>query len=258
MPLKRYDPDTNMSRKVGAAASGGGGFSYLTALVCVLCIALTAAYHLTGRDGPRWGNFPAPVVWGGQYGALVTTTFLHGDIIHLLFNILMLQRFGDAVERALGHLEWSAFCIAAAFVASGVELALFGQTGIGMSGVVYALIGLCWGARRAVPAFQQVANTDTLRFALGWIVITAVLTELGYLRVANGAHVGGLVFGLALAGLFVDRNLPAARRALAGAALSAVVVLAVLSVTYLPWNAQWRVWKATRPAAESAPQAARF
>lgn len=250
MPIKRYDPNTNTSRALGTQTRGG--FSYLTALTCVLCIALTAAYHLTGRDGPRWGNFPAEVIWGGRYGALVTTTFLHGDIVHLLFNVLMLQRFGDAVERAFGHLEWAAFAIAAAFVASGVELAVFGQTGIGMSGVVYALIGLCWGARRAVPAFQQVASTDTLRFALGWIVITFVLTELGYLHVANGAHVGGLAFGLALAGLFVDKNLPAARRALAGFTLGAVVLLAVLSLTYLPWNAEWRAWKATRPADAAA------
>ncbi len=257
MPLKRYDPDTNSSRKVGGAqASGGGGFSYLTALACVLCIALTAGFWLTGRDGPRWGNFPAEVVWGGRYGALLTTTFLHGDILHLLFNVLMLQRFGDAVERALGHLEWAVFCIGAGFVASGVELAVFGQTGIGMSGVVYALFGLCWGARRTVPAFRTVASDDNVRLMLGWIVLTFVLTQMGFLHIANGAHVGGLVFGVTLAGLFVDRNLPAARRALAGAALGAVVVLAVFSVTYLPWNARWRAWKATRPTA--APQAARF
>lgn len=255
MPVKRYDPDTNSSRKVGGAQASGGGFSYLTALACVLCIALTAGYHLTGRDGPRWGNFPAEVVWGGRYGALLTTTFLHGDLLHLIFNVLMLQRFGDAVERALGHLEWAVFCIAAACIASGVELAVFGQTGIGMSGVVYALFGLCWGARRTVPAFRMVASDDNVRLMLGWIVITFALTQLGFLHIANGAHVGGLVFGLALAGLFVDKNLTAARRAIAGFALGALVLLAVLSVTYLPWNAEWRAWKATRP---TAPQAARF
>jgi hypothetical protein len=45
------------------------------------------------------------------------------------------------------------------------------------------------------------------------------------LHIANGAHARRPCFGVALAGLFVDRNLPAARRALAGFALGVAGLL---------------------------------
>ena len=189
-------------------------------------------------------------IWSGRYGALVTTVFLHANLMqnpfHLLFNLLWLARLGSTVEQTLGHLEWSIFCLAAAFIASGAELAIFGNVGIGMSGVVYALFGLAWGARRTVPAFSLVANDETVRFMLGWMALTFVLTQLRMWNIANGAHAGGLLFGLAVAWLFIERPLPLSRRIIAGVVLVALVALAVLSVTWLPWFPEWRSWHASR------------
>jgi len=116
-----------------------------------------------------------------------------------------------------------------------------------MSGVVYALLGLTWGARRSLPAFSLIATNDNVRLMLGWIVLTFVLTELGYMRIATGAHVGGLLFGIAVAWLFFEKPLPASRRGAAGVTLALLVLLTILSATYLPWSRRWRVWNATRP-----------
>jgi hypothetical protein len=43
---------------------------------------------------------------------------------------------------------------------------------------------------------------------LGWLVLTFALTEAGYMRVATGAHVGGLVLGFAVAWLFWKSRCP--------------------------------------------------
>jgi GlpG protein len=223
---------------------------FLTFLTCAACVVMTLGYWMSGRDGPRWGALPAEAVWSGNYGTLLTSTFVHGDWIHLAFNLLWLWRLGGLVEATLGRLEWAGFCVAAALVASGVELAVFGDTGIGMSGVVYALFGLAWGARRSVAVFGLVATDDTVRFLLGWIVLTFVLTQAGYMNVANGAHVGGLLFGLAVAWLWVEKPLPASRRAVAAATLAALVALTIVSATWMPWSPRWRAWQQVRSVAE--------
>ncbi len=225
------------------------GIPWLTGIACVLCVGLTLGYWITGRNDIGWGHFPPEAIWQGRYGALVTSTFLHGDPLHLFFNVVMLFRFGGVVERALGHLEWAVFCLGAACVASSVQLAFFGDTGIGASGVVYALFGLTWGARRFVPAFREVASDETVRFLLGWIVLTFALTEMGMMRIANGAHIGGLLFGLAVAGLFIGRQAPVWRRIAAATVLLALIGVTVLSATYLPWSARWQAWHETRQAA---------
>lgn len=246
MPIKRYDPRSGESRHVDDARAG---FPFLTALACVLCVVMTGGYWLTDRNGPMWGAFPAEAIWDGRWGALVTTTLVHGDLIHLFFNVSMLWRFGEAVERALGHLEWAGFCLLAAAAASGTELALFGDTGIGASGVVYALFGIAWGARRSVRSFGLVASNDTVRFLLAWIVLTFVLTEMGLMRIANGAHVGGLVFGFATAWLLLEKGLPPARRVGAAVALALLVALTLASVTWQPWSLRWQLWRQTAPNA---------
>lgn len=248
MPIKRYDPKRNESRALSGGPAGLTGATHpiLTALICVACIVVTAGYLLTGENGPAWGALPAPAIWDGRYGALVTATFVHGDLLHIVFNVGALMRFGSAVERALGHLEFAVFCLLAALVASGTELFAFGSTGIGASGVAYALFGLCWGARRSVPLLAQVADDDTVRFGLGWLVLCIVLTSVGAFSIANGAHVGGLLFGLAVAWL-LDRPATVKKRAAGGALFALLAAVTVLAVTYLPWNPLWRVWNASRP-----------
>jgi GlpG protein len=229
---------------------------WLTYLCCVLCVAMTAGFWLVGTNGqPRvgWGALPAEAIWGGRYGGLVTSVFVHGGILHLLFNVLWLARLGEAVERTFGHLEWAIFGLCAAFVAGGAELAVFGGDAIGASGVVYALFGLVWGSRRSVPAFQLIANDDTVRWMLGWMVLCFVLTVMGLWNIANGAHAAGLLFGLAVAWLLVEKPLPPARRALAGGVLAALVILAVMSVRYLPWSHRWQVWQAVHRQAAPLP-----
>jgi GlpG protein len=228
------------------------GAPWLTWLCCALCVVMTAGFHLSGTSREYWGYYPAEAIWDGRYGALITAVFVHGDILHLLFNLLWLVRLGDVVERALGHLEWAVFCLAAAFIASGAELAITSNDAIGASGVVYALFGLTWGARRSVPAFALVATDDNVRFMLGWMVLTFVLTTLGLWNIASAAHAGGLLFGLAVAWLFVEKPLPPRRRALAAALLAGLVILAVLSVTWLPWSPRWQVWRGFRQTAPAA------
>lgn len=78
---------------------------------------------------------------------LVSYTFLHGNFLHLLFNMIFLFVFGDNVEDALGHYRFILFyliCGAAAALAHCTltetpDLPLIGASGA-ISGVVGAYL----------------------------------------------------------------------------------------------------------------------
>lgn len=69
----------------------------------------------------------------------------------------------------------------------------------GMSGVVYALLGHVWIMSRRVPQSGFFVPTMLVVFMLGWMVftMTALAEHVGFGNVANEAHLGGLVVGLA-------------------------------------------------------------
>lgn len=225
---------------------------WLTYLLCTLSVGLSAGFWLTGAHTSTWGHFRADEIWSGQWGGLITAVFLHAPLtenpFHLLFNMVWLVRLGEVIERALGHLEFGVLVLTAACVASAAELAFANSTGIGMSGVVYALFGLAWGARGRFPAFRALASPDNVRFFLGWMALCFLLTELGYWRIANYAHAGGLLLGGAVAWAFVQTPLPSNKRAAAGATLALLAALTILSLTYMPWSRYWRVWRANPQA----------
>lgn len=234
---------------------------YITYTVASASAALSAAFWATGNRDGTFGLVPLEQIWGGDWGGLITPTLLHASPLqnpfHILFNLLWLVRIGPLVERALGRLEYLVFLAFAALVGSGAEIALTSHESVGLSGVVYALWGLCWAARRYVTSFQLVSTRDTTNYMLGWLVLCIVLTYAGSWNVANGAHVGGLLFGVAVGWLFVDRDTAPRFRALGGVFLALLATVTVLSVTYVPWSARWQMWRQTgsgNPAGVTAPQ----
>ena len=42
----------------------------------------------------------------GEWWRLITAAFLHGGILHLLFNMYALYLFGPSLEAAFGHVRW--------------------------------------------------------------------------------------------------------------------------------------------------------
>ncbi len=67
---------------------------------------------LAGDPLYRFGFFSThEVSWGGglEFWRFVTFQFLHGDLFHLLFNMLGLYMFGGMVEQHLGRKKYLAF-----------------------------------------------------------------------------------------------------------------------------------------------------
>ncbi|MBV9849750.1 MAG: rhomboid family intramembrane serine protease [Armatimonadetes bacterium] len=220
----------------------------LTWLLCAASVVTTGLFWLAQQPGhtiaySSLGPVAAPDIWGGQYWGLVTGVFLHGGLLHLLFNMIWLYQLGGMLERSLNTLTYLVFVVAAAAIGSGCELAFDGTTGIGMSGVVYAIFGLMWAGRGRYPQWGAYATNDNLRLFLGWGIFCFVATYFGWMSIANWAHAGGLLFGLSVGWLFLSAR---PHRWLWAIPLAGLIALTVLSVTWMPWSPSWKLWKSAR------------
>ena len=180
---------------------------------------------------------PGPLsIWSGSVWGLATSAFVHIEWWHILFNMWWARDFGRLLEPDIGRVRYVGFVLAAAAASSGWQLLVSNTTGIGFSGVVYALFGYALARRASRPTYQAFLSPSTIRWLLGWLVLCIVLTFANVWSVANAAHIAGLAFGY-LVGLVVESSKP---RAVAIAGLTFIFIGVVASCCYMPWSAVWR------------------
>ncbi|HXM65199.1 MAG TPA: rhomboid family intramembrane serine protease [Candidatus Acidoferrum sp.] len=146
------------------------------------------------------------LVMRGMIWQLVTYSFLHFQLLHLLFNALSLWMFGSQLESDWGSkrfLEFYFFCTVAAALTTvamsythilGLSPA---ATTIGASGGIYGLLvafGVLYGESE-IMMFPLPFRIKAKYFVWGIVFLTLVgaIQERG--GVANFAHLGGLLFG---------------------------------------------------------------
>ncbi len=188
----------------------------------------------------KFGYIPESEIWKGAYWGLITSAFVHFALWHLAFNVYWLWVLGSRMERAIGSLRFLGFFVLSAFVSSSAELAIAGTTGIGASGVGYAIFGFTWQARRQYPQFAEVLTPQIIRLFIGWLFGCLVVTYLHIWDVGNAAHFSGLAFGVIVANALVNR----VRARLTIAALFGIVVVATIPLLWCPWSAEWLGMKA--------------
>ncbi len=143
----------------------------------------------------------------GQWWRFITPMFLHGDELHLAFNMLWIFFLGSTIERVQGSL----FLVLVVVVtqAAGMLLqvmlpqtnallpALTGSPfAIGASGAVYGLFGYLWIRPTLDPRYPVHLVPMNVIVMLAWLVICMTPAVE---NVANGAHIGGLVAGICVA-----------------------------------------------------------
>jgi membrane associated rhomboid family serine protease len=142
----------------------------------------------------------------GYIWQLITYSFLHFGLLHLIFNALALWMFGSQLESDWGSnrfLEFYFFCtVAAALTTVAVGyMHIPGlsptTTTIGASGGIYGLLvafGVLYGENE-IMMFPLPFLIKAKYFIWGIVFLTLVgaIQETG--GVANFAHLGGLLFG---------------------------------------------------------------
>jgi GlpG protein len=135
----------------------------------------------------------------GEIWRMVTPVFLHFRPLHLLFNLLTVIPLGRIVERSEGNLRYSLFLLAAAALPNLLQGMLppeyFGSPMFGgLSGIAFALFGFLWVKTSLKPSMGIYFQTSTVVLMLLWLVL-GFTGQVG--PIANMAHLGGLIVGLA-------------------------------------------------------------
>lgn len=136
----------------------------------------------------------------GQVWRILSPDFLHFSYGHLIFNMLMFWSFGGQVESREGSGRFLLLVVVASLVSNTLQYLETGPVFGGMSGVVYSLFGyVWWRTRQRVPGF--VMPQSLMIFVIVWMLIgyTPLTEMLGIGKMANTAHLTGLLSGLLLA-----------------------------------------------------------
>jgi membrane associated rhomboid family serine protease len=169
----------------------------LNVLVFLVNLAQGASLGQNGGDLFLRGLLYGPVVADGDWWRLLTAAFLHGGVLHIGMNMLMLWWIGAPVEEALGRGRYLALYIVSALAGSAGALLFSPQAfTVGASGAIFGILG-------AALVFERQGLHVLGGSALSIIVLNLVLT-FAVPNISIGGHIGGLVGG-ALCGLALSR-----------------------------------------------------
>jgi len=170
----------------------GQGGALLRALLIVNPLALEVNLNtLDGRIDGLW-----MMLGTGEYWRLITPDILHFSLLHICFNLVMLWVLGGQAEMKQGTLSFMLLVVVVSVCSNIAQFLDSGYFFGGLSGVVYGLFGYCWVWKRFVAGVYM---PDALfRFSLIWLMVgyTPLTEWLGLGRMANSAHLYGLLSGL--------------------------------------------------------------
>jgi membrane associated rhomboid family serine protease len=156
---------------------------------------------------------------------IITSMFLHGGVWHVLGNMLYLFIFGAAVEYRMGASRYAAFYFASGIAAALATVLIAPESRvpvIGASGAIAGVLGAYFifyprgRITTILPIFVfiQIVEIPAVIYLLIWFAIQLYAgIEAGQQGATMGgvawwAHVGGFLFGLALAPLLAKNRAP--------------------------------------------------
>jgi len=224
-----------------AAYEGGGALVTKTLIginLAVYALNLVQGSTLNRTSGWLFDEGALVVLspWGGvgdgEWWRLITAAFLHGSLIHIALNMVVLWIIGAPVEEALGRGRFLAIYLISGLAGSAGAL-LFDPNAItvGASGAIFGVLG-------AALVLERQRNYVLGGSALSFLVINLVIT-FAIPNISIGGHLGGLAGGI-LGTLALSRfgrtHAIYGRPGLVGAA--GVVAVGVASVALAYWRVQ--------------------
>ncbi len=128
----------------------------------------------------------------GDWWRIVTGTFLHADLRHLIFNMLVLYLLGRRLEHTVGPaLLAGTYVVSLLGGTAGALLHSPDVAAVGASGAVYGVMG-------AAYVVEYLRGGNPWRDGLGSLIIINVVISFLIPGISIGGHLGGLVTGVAV------------------------------------------------------------
>ena len=130
----------------------------------------------------------------GEVWRLVTPIFIHFGFMHIFFNMLWLLDLGSMIEARQSSWMLAILVLAIAIVSNVAQYVVGGPVFGGMSGVVYGLLGYVWIRGKFDPGSGLFVHPTNVTLMIIWFFL-CFTGQMG--DIANAAHAGGLLMGMA-------------------------------------------------------------
>lgn len=137
-----------------------------------------------------------------QWWRMIMAMFLHGGLLHIGFNMMVLLDIGPVVEEVYGSARYLFLYTVCGIGGSLFSSVLGSHPSVGASGAILGLIGLLI----AITTRRGGATMQAMRSRLiSWVV---TIFALGFLvgGIDNWGHFGGLTAGFLMGKVFADRQ----------------------------------------------------
>lgn len=158
---------------------------------------------------------PIAVLHGQQLWGIFTNMFLHANLFHIFFNAWALFVFGLALEQIIGGKN-----LLTVFLISGLAASVFyvitsvfilntGVSALGASGAIFGVIGAMIALRPRMRVMLLFPPVPMELWMLGMFFVGIAVLWFGIgggTGIAENAHLGGLITGLAFGLYFKNRE----------------------------------------------------
>jgi membrane associated rhomboid family serine protease len=174
------------------------------------------------EEGALFGSIrgvPTLGVAHGQWWRIVTSGFMHENLIHIGFNMYVLYILGQMLEPALGRLRFGTIYAVSLLTGSfGALLVTPHSPTVGASGAIFGLMGAAAVEMRArqIPVMQS---------GVGGLILLNLVISFTLPGISWGGHIGGLIGG-AVAALVIGLGARYRGQALALAGCAAIGIAA--------------------------------
>lgn len=172
-------------------------------------------YQLLLKDGWKsakeaFSNYPTfEKIEEGQLWRLFTPCLLHGDLLHLFFNMLWLIVLGKQIEQRLSPFRYVIFIVTVGVISNTAQYLMSGPNFIGFSGILIGMLTFIWVRQRSAAWEGYQIDRSTFVFMLMFIFGMAFIQLLSFFieksfewsfapNIANMAHLTGGVVGYLL------------------------------------------------------------
>jgi membrane associated rhomboid family serine protease len=131
----------------------------------------------------------------GQWWRIVTSGFLHENLLHIGFNMWVLYYLGVMLEPAIGRLKFGLIYAVSLLTGSLGALIVSPHTlTVGASGAIFGIMGAAAVEMRArkIPLMQS---------GVGSLILINLVISFTIPDISWGGHVGGLIGGALVAGV---------------------------------------------------------
>jgi rhomboid protease GluP len=202
----------------------------------VNAVLIAISKGFSGEILVHFGANFGPYTLSGDWWRLFTYMFLHGEAMHILFNMWCLWDLGRLCESLYGRWTFAAIYVITAISGGLASIAWNpGVLSVGASGAIFGLAGALAASFYLGEFSLPIAIRSTFR-SLAFFIGFNILFGFGYNAflggnysgIDNAAHIGGLVSG-AILGALIARLAPQHDAPLRRTTLVGVVALALLA-----------------------------